>query len=90
MEDASLYYTGVEHDTILLQGVIDCALVENDGIIVLDFKTDRITEENRQERIAQHSRQVNTYAKALSKIYELPVTEAYIYFFSTGEFVKVS
>ena len=90
LEDASLYYTGVEHDTILLQGVIDCALVENDGIIVLDFKTDRITEENRQERIAQHSRQVNTYAKALSKIYELPVTEAYIYFFSTGEFVKVS
>lgn len=89
LEDASTYYSGVEHDRILLQGVIDCALVEDDGITVLDFKTDRITSDNRQERVLQYSRQVDTYVKALTRIYELPVKNAYIYFFSTGELVEI-
>ena len=89
LEDAALYYDGVNHDEILLQGVIDCALVENSGITVLDFKTDYLTEENRNIRIAQYSCQVDAYSKALSRIYELPVKEAYIYFFSTGELVEV-
>ena len=89
LEDVSKYYSDVEHDMILLQGVIDCALIEDDGITVLDFKTDRITPENRQERVLQYSRQVDTYAKALTRIYELPVKNMYIYFFSSGELVEV-
>lgn len=89
LEDASQYYEGVNNDVILLQGVIDCALIEETGITVLDFKTDYITEDNRNERIAQYSRQVDTYSKALSRIYELPVNGAYIYFFSTGELVEI-
>ena len=89
LENASDYYEGVENDTILLQGVIDCALIEDHGITVLDFKTDRITDKNRSERIAQYRRQVGVYAGALERIYELPVKEAYIYFFHTDELVSV-
>lgn len=89
LEKASDYYEGVDSDSILLQGVVDCALIEDDGVIVLDFKTDRITKENRSERIAQYRRQVEAYARALERIYELPVKEAYIYFFHTDELVSV-
>ena len=64
LEKASDYYEGVDSDSILLQGVVDCALIEDDGVIVLDFKTDRITKENRSERIAQYRRQVEAYARA--------------------------
>ena len=89
LDDASSYYAGVSDDKILLQGVIDCALVEEEGITVLDFKTDYITDANRSERIARYREQVNTYAKALSRIYEMPITDAFIYFFSSDEFIRV-
>jgi len=89
LEKADSYYCGVMEDQILLQGVIDCALIEDDGITIIDFKTDYITESNIKDKIAQYSIQVRTYAKALSRIYEMPVKAAYIYFFSSEEFVCI-
>lgn len=89
LEDAHTYYADVTDEKILLQGVVDCALVEDDGIIVIDFKTDYITAENLQDKITQYSVQVKTYAKALSRIYQKPVTAAYLYFFSSGQLISV-
>ena len=89
LEDASLYYDNVSNERILLQGVVDCAIVEDNGIVVIDFKTDYITEQNFSEKVSQYSLQIKTYAKALSEIFELPVRESYIYFFHTGQFVPI-
>lgn len=89
LEKAQNYYKDVHDDAILLQGVIDCALIEEDQIIVLDFKTDYINQTNIQEKIAQYSAQVHTYAKALSRIYKKPVSAAYIYFFSSEQLVCI-
>lgn len=89
LEDAKAYYSDINDDAILLQGVIDCALVEEDGIIVLDFKTDYITETNRDIKISQYRHQVMTYAKALSKIYTKRIKASYIYFFSSEELVSI-
>jgi len=89
LEKASRYYQGVSDDEILLQGVVDCAVVDEDGITVLDFKTDFITESNLGEKIAQYREQITVYAKALSRIFEKPIHEAYIYFFSSEQFVRI-
>ena len=88
-ENASDYYPGTIDEKILLQGVIDCALIEDNGITVLDFKTDFITESNMREKIAQYRDQVNTYAKALARIYELPVIASYLYFFSSEQLIRI-
>ena len=87
--DAADYYPDACNDKILLQGVVDCALLEDDGITVLDFKTDALTAGNKPEKIALYRNQVQTYARALSKIYEMPIKASYIYFFSTEEFVLI-
>ena len=89
LEDASKYYSDVENDRILLQGVVDCALVEDAGITVIDFKTDYITDFNFDEKVQAYSTQIKTYADALSRIFEKPVLESYIYFFHNGKFVCV-
>ena len=89
LDNAQTYYPGVEDDAILLQGVIDCAIVEDDGITVIDFKTDTVTQENIELKTAQYTIQVQTYAKALSRIYEKPIRAAYIYFFGTDKLVPV-
>ena len=68
---------------------MDCAIVEEDGIIVLDFKTDRVTEEDLELRVAHYRPQVEAYAQALSRIFEKEVRESYLYFFQLNRFVKL-
>ena len=82
------YGDGLEEEQVLLQGVVDCALLEEDGITILDFKTDKVTEATLEETVRQYRMQVQTYAEALSRIYEMPVKEKYLYFFRLNRFVK--
>ena len=76
-------------DRILLQGVVDCALIESDGITVIDFKSDHIAAENVDLAVQRYREQVEIYASALSRIYRLPIKSAMLYFFEAGMFAKV-
>lgn len=89
LEPADKYYKVSAEDQILLQGVVDCALIEDEGIIILDFKTDYITASNLADKIAQYKSQVITYANALSRIFEKPVNASYIYFFSSEQLIEI-
>jgi len=89
LDDANKYYSGADGDHILMQGVIDCALIEDDGIIVLDFKTDYITPSNLTDKVLHYRSQVLTYANALRRIFEKPIKASYIYFFSSEQLVEI-
>lgn len=89
LEDAGSYYPDLKDDYILLQGVVDCAIIEDIGITVLDFKTDFITAENLNDKITQYREQVRVYAKALERIYEKPIHAAYIYFFCSDQLICI-
>ena len=89
LEDASSYYDHVSEDQILIQGVVDCALIDDSGITVLDFKTDLITEDNITDKVNMYREQVKVYANALSKIFEKPIQAAYIYFFSSEQLIPI-
>lgn len=79
----------LQGEQILLQGVVDCALLEPDGITVVDFKTDRVTEATLAEKVRFYRPQVQAYADALEKIYRRPVKDALLYFFHLGCFASV-
>ena len=89
LDDASNYGPGLEGEQVLLQGVVDCALIGEDGITIIDFKTDRVTEETAVAAAERYRPQVETYAEALSRIYEMPVTAKKLYFFRLKRFVDV-
>ena len=89
LQDANVIDKTLEAEKVLLQGVVDCALVEEDGITVVDFKTDRVTPETVAQRAAFYGPQLQAYADALSRIYEKPVKETVLYFFHTEQFVPV-
>lgn len=74
-------------DRILLQGVVDCALIDEDGITVIDFKSDHVTRDTVEERTLEYSHQVNAYAQALSQIFGLPVREKWLYYFAINHAV---
>ena len=73
----------------LLQGVIDAAFEEDGGWVIVDYKTDRVTDENREELTESYAFQLQAYAKALSDILNAGVKEKYIVFLRTGETVTV-
>ena len=90
LDDGANYDTALAGEKILLQGVVDCALIEEDGITVVDFKTDSVTDETLQEKIRHYRSQVLAYASAMERIYQKPVKEALLYFFQMNCFAPVT
>lgn len=66
----------------LLQGVIDCVFREGEGWILLDYKTDRVTDG--AAFVARHTPQLRLYAQALEEITALPVRELWLYAVGDG------
>ncbi len=89
LDDADRYYPDAGDEKILLQGVVDCAVVEDDCIQVIDFKTDYVTEDTILTVADKYSSQVAAYVRALERIYQKPVTYAALYFFALDRFVLI-
>ena len=89
LDDAGRYANDLVNEQVLLQGVVDCALIEESGITVIDFKTDYVTEESLAEVTERYRLQIDAYATALSRIYETKVKEKYLYLFHLDRFVPV-
>jgi 2-polyprenyl-6-methoxyphenol hydroxylase-like FAD-dependent oxidoreductase len=68
---------------------VDCALVEADGITIVDFKSDHVSEETISSAGRKYMLQLQTYADALSRIYKRPIKAAYLYFFHLNRFITV-
>lgn len=89
LDDGTAYDPALVGEKILLQGVVDCALMAPDGITVVDFKTDRVTEETIVQVAERYRHQVEAYAQALERIYERPVKKRCLYFFSLGKYIEL-
>ena len=89
LDSAAKHYSNTIDEQVLLQGVVDCALIEEDGIIVLDFKTDYVTEETISHVAQSYRSQVTAYAEAMKRIYQLPVKSAVLYFFSLNRYFDI-
>ena len=68
---------------------MDCALLEEDGLTVIDFKTDRVSEGTLPMVTDRYCEQVQAYADALQRIFCRPVKAKYLYFFAMDKFVSV-
>lgn len=89
LQDGAAYRAELAGEHILLQGVVDCALIEDDGITVIDFKTDVVDERTLSRKVADYAPQVNAYAQAMEHIFEKKVKEKLLYFFHIGKFASV-
>ena len=89
LDDGTNYGPGLEGERVLLQGVVDCALIEDDGITIVDFKTDRVSENTVDEVIDRYRSQVTAYADAMARIYEQPIKGVYLYLFQLDRFVEM-
>lgn len=74
-------------ELVLIQGIIDAFFYENDEIVVVDYKTDRV---QRAEELAEkYHAQLEYYEKALEMMTGKKVKERLIYSFTLGEVIEV-
>ena len=66
-------------ELILLQGIIDAWFEEEDGLVLVDYKTDRVKEGGEEILLDRYRIQLLYYAKALAQITGKKVKEAVIY-----------
>lgn len=76
-------------ESIMLRGIIDAYFEENEEIVLLDYKTDFVNEENREEVINRYRKQLEIYAKVIEEITDKKVKEQYIYLFGVDESVRI-
>ena len=77
------------NEDLLIQGIIDCYFEEENGLILVDYKTDSLFWGGRREMIEQYRTQIKLYKEALEMITNKKVQEAYLYLFSTNEALKI-
>ena len=75
-------------ETVLIQGIIDCAFEEDGGLVLLDYKTDRVR--NGEQLADRYRDQLDTYRYALEETTGLPVKEVLLYSFALGKTVPVT
>lgn len=78
-----------ENEIIVVQGIIDCLLVSEGGLVLIDYKTDRVSPDDISGAIDKYRIQLELYARAIERTLCRPVTEKCLYFFSLGRGVAV-
>lgn len=80
-------------EDILLQGVVDTCFIEEEGLVIIDYKTDYIDCKKLQSSIEKIKRryqvQLDLYARALSEITGLPVKEKCLYLYHIEQWITL-
>ena len=79
-----------EDETILIQGIIDAFFLEEDQVVLVDYKSDRARNGEEESLVRRYREQFRIYADALEKLLMKKVKEAWLYSLSLGKAIPVS
>ena len=74
-------------EKVILQGIIDAFIMEEEGIILVDYKTDRVKDGEALRN--RYQKQIDLYSEALEQILGKKVQRRVLYSFSLGEEVDL-
>ncbi len=83
-------YAGMEafaNEKVLIQGIADCAFLENGQLVVVDYKTDRL--ESEAQFIEKYAGQVRIYKEALEQCTGYEVKQTLLYAFRLSKEIDV-
>ena len=73
-------------ETVMVQGVIDCLVINGDTGYIIDYKTDRV--ECMADLHKKYSKQLELYRLAGEYLYEIKDIKCIIYSFYLGEYIQ--
>ncbi|MDO4173351.1 MAG: helicase-exonuclease AddAB subunit AddA [Eubacteriales bacterium] len=71
-------------ENVLMQGVIDCLVETEDGLLIIDFKTDRVKRQWAAKRAEQYRGQLAAYCRAAHTVFGKPVAGCALFFLHCG------
>lgn len=74
---------------IIVQGVADCFFIENDEIVLLDYKTDNCSALYAPKQAEKYKVQMDYYTKGIESIFGKKIKERVIYFLKPGTAVNI-
>ncbi len=77
----------IADEDIVVEGKLDCAFIENGKVILIDYKSDNITDTAVFKEL--YAPQLDIYSQAISECTEYQVSERYIYSFKLKQFIKL-
>ena len=78
-----------DSEQMLVQGIIDAFFEEEDGLVLVDYKTDFVLKGHEQELIDKYQKQLWYYARVLERVRTKKVKEIYIYSFALGKSIRL-
>lgn len=85
-----------EDETVLIQGIVDCVIEDEQGLVLLDYKTDGISgrfeggfAEAKPVLENRYKVQIDMYTRALEQILKREVNERYLFFFDGAHTLKL-
>ncbi|MDH4203082.1 MAG: helicase-exonuclease AddAB subunit AddA [Phycisphaerae bacterium] len=76
-------------ETVVLQGIIDMLIPTSEGLVIVDFKSDRVGENEIGDRTEKYAQQLRLYARAAADILNKPVSSAWLYFLRPRKAVEI-
>lgn len=77
------------NDIVLIQGVIDCLFEDEQGLVLVDYKTDHVRGFSEEQLKERYKTQISLYANAVSHIYRRPIDEQYVYYFDNSLLIRM-
>ncbi|MDT8718867.1 helicase-exonuclease AddAB subunit AddA [Clostridium sp. 19966] len=78
-----------DKEMVRLQGVIDCYFEEEDGIVLLDYKTDYVGEDGTEPIKERYTVQIKYYSETLEKITGKKIKDKYLYLFYNDQAIDM-
>lgn len=85
-----------EDESVFVQGIVDCVFEDENGLVLIDFKSDGINDRYKggfdQAKPILEERyrlQINLYTKALEQIWKRKVNERYLFFFDGAHILRL-
>ncbi|HBE8450273.1 TPA: helicase-exonuclease AddAB subunit AddA [Clostridioides difficile] len=82
-DDKKLY----DNESVMLRGIVDAYFEEDNQIVLVDYKTDFVNEENINQIIEKYKKQLDLYADIIEILTGKSVKEKCIYLFGVDEAV---
>jgi ATP-dependent helicase/nuclease subunit A len=83
------YIQDIPQGNVLVHGIIDCYFYEDNGIVLVDFKSDYVGG-NLPLIMEKYGIQLEIYKKALERSLNIPVSESLLYLFDIDRAVSIN
>jgi len=88
-ESSVILGSELEGETILIQGIIDLFFETEQGVVLVDYKSGGGSYMSDEYIKNKYYKQIQLYKKAIEKILNCKVVEAYLYMIETGKLVQI-